>query len=60
MSIVPDQAEKRDFRWPFHGPSGTLRLICVYSGAALVEIEGEVIATADGAVELSRSEIFAE
>jgi hypothetical protein len=32
----------------------------VYSGAALVEIEGEVIATADGAVELSRSEIFAE
>jgi Uma2 family endonuclease len=37
-----------------------LRLLCVYSGAALVEIEGEVIATADGAVELSRSEIFAE
>jgi Uma2 family endonuclease len=37
-----------------------LRLMCVYSGAALVEIEGELIATADGSVELSRSEVFAE
>jgi Uma2 family endonuclease len=37
-----------------------LRLMCVYSGASLVEVEGEVIATTDGSVELTRTEIFAE
>ena len=37
-----------------------LRLMCAYSGAALVEVEGEIISTSDGSVELSRGEIFAE
>lgn len=37
-----------------------LRLMSVYRRPTLDEIEGEVISTADGAVELSRGEIFAE
>jgi Uma2 family endonuclease len=37
-----------------------LQLVCIYRPPTLVEIEGEVINTADGSVELSRSEIFAE
>ena len=37
-----------------------LQFMCVYSKSALVEVEGEVISTADRSVELSRSEIFAE
>jgi Uma2 family endonuclease len=37
-----------------------LRLMSVYRPPALVEIEGDVISTADGSVSLSRSEIFAE
>jgi len=37
-----------------------LRLMCVYTSAALVEVKGEVIETTDGSVELSRDEIFAE
>jgi len=32
----------------------------VYRQSTLIEIQDEVIATADGAVELSRAEIFAE
>ena len=37
-----------------------LQLVCAYRPPTLIEIEGEVITTADGSVELSRSEIFAE
>jgi Uma2 family endonuclease len=37
-----------------------LQLICMYRPPTLIEIEGGGIATADGSVELSRSEIFAE
>jgi Uma2 family endonuclease len=37
-----------------------LQTMCVYRPPALVEIEGETIATADGSIELTRSEIFAE
>jgi hypothetical protein len=35
-----------------------LQLICTYYPATLIEIEGEALPTADGAIELSRSEIF--
>ena len=37
-----------------------LQLMCTYCAPTLVEIEGEVISTADRSLELSRSEIFAE
>jgi Uma2 family endonuclease len=37
-----------------------LQLLYTYSPPALVEVEGDVIATHDGTVEVSRSEIFAE
>lgn len=37
-----------------------LQLMWAYRPPALVEIEGDTIATADGSVELSRAEIFAE
>jgi Uma2 family endonuclease len=37
-----------------------LQLMCVYRPPTLVEIEGQVISTSDGSVELSRDEIFAE
>jgi Uma2 family endonuclease len=37
-----------------------LHLMSVYRQPALVEIAGEIIATADSAVELSHAEIFAE
>jgi Uma2 family endonuclease len=37
-----------------------LQLMWVYRPPALVEIEGDTIATADSSVELSRAEIFAE
>jgi hypothetical protein len=37
-----------------------LQLLFAYRPPALVEVEGEVISTADGSVDLSRSEIFAE
>jgi Uma2 family endonuclease len=37
-----------------------LRLIYAYRAPALVEIEGEIISSADWSVEVSRSEIFAE
>src|SRR5271166_4180255 len=37
-----------------------LRLLYTYSPPALVEIEGEIISTADGSVEVTRGEIFAE
>lgn len=37
-----------------------LQSMWAYCPPALVEIEGDTIATADGSVELSRSEIFAE
>jgi Uma2 family endonuclease len=37
-----------------------LQLMSIYRPPALVEIEGETIATADHSVELSRAEIFAE
>ena len=37
-----------------------VQLLFVYRSPTLVEIEDEVISTADGSVELSRSEIFAE
>ena len=37
-----------------------LQLLWTFSPPALVEIEGSSISTADGAVELSRDEIFAE
>jgi Uma2 family endonuclease len=37
-----------------------LKLMSVYRPPALVEITGDTIATADGSVELSRDEIFAE
>jgi Uma2 family endonuclease len=37
-----------------------LQSMCVYRPPALVEIEGKTIATADGSVELTRGEIFAE
>jgi len=40
--------------------AGKLRLLYTYRPPALVEIEGEVISTADGSVEVSRGEIFAE
>ena len=36
------------------------KLLWAYRPPALVEIEGETIATADGSVELARGEIFAE
>jgi len=36
------------------------RLMWVYQPPALVEIESETIAAADGSIELSRAEIFAE
>jgi Uma2 family endonuclease len=37
-----------------------MKLISVYRPPALVEIAGDTIAVADGSVELSRAEIFAE
>lgn len=37
-----------------------MKLMSVYRPPALVEIEGDVIAVADGSVELTRAEIFAE
>jgi Uma2 family endonuclease len=37
-----------------------LQMMWAYRPPALVEIEGDTIAAADGSVELSRSEIFAE
>jgi len=37
-----------------------LQLMSVYRQWTLIEIQGDIIATADGAVELSRAEIFAE
>lgn len=37
-----------------------MQLMWAYRPPALVEIEGEAITTADGSVELSRAEIFAE
>ena len=37
-----------------------LQTMCRYSRPTLVEVEGERIATADGSIELSRGEIFAE
>jgi Uma2 family endonuclease len=37
-----------------------LRLMSVYRAPTLVEIQGDIIATADGTVELTRAEIFAE
>jgi len=37
-----------------------MKLMWVYRPPALVEIEGDTIAAADGSVELSRAEIFAE
>jgi Uma2 family endonuclease len=37
-----------------------LKVMSAYRGSALIEIEGETIATVDGAVELTRAEIFAE
>ena len=37
-----------------------MKLMSVYRPPALVEIEGDTIAVADGSVELSRAEIFAE
>jgi Uma2 family endonuclease len=37
-----------------------MQLMSTYRPPALVEIEGDTIATADGTVELSRAEIFAE
>lgn len=37
-----------------------LRLVYTYLPPTLVEIQGEIISTADGSVEISRSEIFAE
>jgi Uma2 family endonuclease len=37
-----------------------LQLMWTYRPPALIEIEGDTIATADGSVELSRGEIFAE
>jgi hypothetical protein len=37
-----------------------LQSMSAYRTPALVEIEGETISTADGSVELSRAEIFAE
>jgi len=36
------------------------RMMWVYRPPALVEIEGEMITSADGSIELSRAEIFAE
>jgi Uma2 family endonuclease len=37
-----------------------LQLISTYRPSMLVEIEGDVVSTTDGSVELSRGEIFAE
>jgi len=37
-----------------------LRLLYVYRPATLIEVDGDSITSSDGAVELSRSEIFAE
>jgi Uma2 family endonuclease len=37
-----------------------LQLLYTYRPPALVEIQGEIISTADGSVEVSRNEIFAE
>ena len=37
-----------------------LQLMSVYRQSTLIEILGDIIATGDGAVELSRAEIFAE
>ncbi len=37
-----------------------LRLLYAYRPPALVEIEGEIISTTDGSVEVSRGEVFAE
>ncbi|MGA2143524.1 MAG: Uma2 family endonuclease [Bryobacteraceae bacterium] len=37
-----------------------LQAMCMYRPPALAEIEGDIISTADGSVELSRGEIFAE
>jgi Uma2 family endonuclease len=37
-----------------------MKLMSVYRPPALVEITGDTIATADGSIELSRDEIFAE
>lgn len=37
-----------------------LQLMSAYRLPALVEMEGEIISTADGSIELSRAEIFAE
>jgi Uma2 family endonuclease len=37
-----------------------LQRMSVYRTPALVEIEGEIISTLDGSIELSRAEIFAE
>jgi Uma2 family endonuclease len=37
-----------------------LQLMCMYCPPTLIEIEGEVLATADRSIELSRAEIFAD
>jgi len=37
-----------------------LQVISSYRPPALIELEAELIATADGSVELSRAEVFAE
>jgi Uma2 family endonuclease len=37
-----------------------LRTLSVYRQSTLVEVEGEILSTGDGAVELTREEIFAE
>jgi Uma2 family endonuclease len=37
-----------------------LQLLCAYRSPTLIEIDGDVISTEDGSVELSRAEIFAE
>ena len=37
-----------------------LQLLCTYRPTTLVEVEGDTIGSADGSVELTRGEIFAE
>ncbi len=37
-----------------------LQIMWMYRSPALIEVEGELISTADGSIELSRGEVFAE
>jgi Uma2 family endonuclease len=56
--LVVEVLSKRDAMSAMIDPR--MQLMSTYRPPALVEIESETIATADGSIELSRAEIFAE